>query len=154
MPTRAHRASPLRYPRTLPSFSSPSRRQLPESPAVASPVPMPAFPLKVLLAEDNLLNQAIIRRLLASMGFHDLQIANKGREALELVGRVGCSAVWRKRSLTAAGGLSRGPDGHHGRAVRRWLLRLTPRQMPEMNSLEAARKIRATRVVHSPGSSP
>lgn len=43
------------------------------------------FPLKILVAEDNLVNQKVIQRLLTIEGFHDISMACDGGEAIEFV---------------------------------------------------------------------
>jgi len=52
-------------------------------PAPAAPA---AGPLRVLLAEDNAVNQRLAIRLLEKQG-HQVTVANNGREAVEAVGR-------------------------------------------------------------------
>ncbi|KAL9556777.1 hypothetical protein PS6_002171 [Mucor atramentarius] len=43
------------------------------------------YPIKILLAEDNVLNQKIAVSILKRLGFQDVIIAGNGREALELM---------------------------------------------------------------------
>ncbi|KAI9021609.1 histidine kinase-like ATPase [Phycomyces nitens] len=43
------------------------------------------FPIKIMLAEDNVLNQKIAISILKRLGYHDAVIANNGREALDLM---------------------------------------------------------------------
>ncbi|MBC7949105.1 MAG: response regulator [Chitinophagaceae bacterium] len=42
------------------------------------------FPLKILVAEDNLINQKIISKILSKLGY-EATVANNGKEALEIV---------------------------------------------------------------------
>ena len=67
--------------------------------------------LNILLAEDNLINQKLAKKLLEKQGY-DVQIANNGKEAVELFGQQPFDLI------------------------------LMDFQMPEMNGLEAAVKIR------------
>jgi CheY-like chemotaxis protein len=56
------------------------------SPAVVMKATRRAGGLRILLAEDNLINQAVATRLLEKMG-HSLVVANNGREALDQLAR-------------------------------------------------------------------
>ncbi|KAI7863233.1 hypothetical protein BDF14DRAFT_1734401 [Spinellus fusiger] len=43
------------------------------------------YPIKIMLAEDNVLNQKIAISILKRLGYHDAVIANNGREVLDLM---------------------------------------------------------------------
>jgi CheY-like chemotaxis protein len=50
---------------------------------VVSPKPFPA--LRILLAEDNLINQRVVRHTLEGFGVLDIDIAHNGHEALQML---------------------------------------------------------------------
>ncbi len=81
-----------------------TRDRTPEAPPQA-PSPRPATkPLKILLAEDNLVNQKLMIRLLGKWG-HEVTLANNGREALEQVERDTFDLVLMDMQMPVMGGL-------------------------------------------------
>ena len=73
----------------LRALGDPSRRVEPVAPsAMASPEQEPArsCPLRILVAEDNAINQRLVRKLLEKRG-HTVSVAGDGREALALYDR-------------------------------------------------------------------
>lgn len=47
-----------------------------------------AYPLRLMLAEDNLLNQQLMTRILAKYGYRDLLVVDNGRQAVEVFRRL------------------------------------------------------------------
>jgi len=76
------------------------------------------FPLKILVVEDNSVNQKVIKRMLLHYGY-ECQIANDGLEALELV----------QKELTTSSPI--------------FNLVFMDLQMPRMGGIESCSKIRA-----------
>ncbi|HWQ52953.1 MAG TPA: ATP-binding protein [Bryobacteraceae bacterium] len=64
-------------------FAAPSMAAPAERPAVLSPGVPDARPLRILVAEDNLINQKLLTRLLAKAG-HEFEVAANGEAACSL----------------------------------------------------------------------
>ncbi|ORZ17403.1 hypothetical protein BCR42DRAFT_31460 [Absidia repens] len=73
------------------------------------------YPVKILLAEDNVLNQKIAVSILKRLGYHDVVVTNNGKEALEVMRKIKFDVIFMDL------------------------------YMPEMDGLEATREIISTR---------
>jgi CheY-like chemotaxis protein/HPt (histidine-containing phosphotransfer) domain-containing protein len=96
-------------------------------PPAAPPPPPPGRGLRVLLAEDNPVNQKLVVTLLERQG-HAVVVADNGRRALEALGMAG------------GGGAPAAPAGFD--------VVLMDVQMPELDGLEAAAAIRRFEQAH------
>jgi CheY-like chemotaxis protein len=72
--------------------------------AVAKPTPsLPEKPLRILLAEDNPVNQRLALRLLEKWG-HKVGLANNGKEAVALAGREAFDVILMDLQMPEMGG--------------------------------------------------
>lgn len=83
-----------------------------------------AYPLRLMLAEDNLLNQQLMTRILAKYGYVDLYVVDNGRQAFEVFRRLAQSSAKNERE----------------RPIEAIFMDM---QMPEVEGPEATKLIRA-----------
>ncbi|SDW77508.1 hybrid sensor histidine kinase/response regulator [Thiocapsa roseopersicina] len=81
-----------------------TRETAPEAPPAARSPRQAGKALKILLAEDNLVNQKLMTKLLGKWG-HDVTLANNGREALEQAERDAFDLILMDMQMPVMGGL-------------------------------------------------
>jgi CheY-like chemotaxis protein len=104
----------------------------------APPGPVPARPLRILLAEDNLINQKLAVTLLRKQG-HTVVVARDGREALALLGYRPSATGYRPEEHDSVSGPI--PDSRPPMAE--FDVVLMDVQMPDMDGFQATAHIRA-----------
>ncbi len=62
-------------------------------------------PMKILIAEDNLINQKLIVRALGKLGYQDLIIAGDGEEAVQLAHESSCDVIFMDVQMPRLDGL-------------------------------------------------
>ncbi|KAI7884689.1 hypothetical protein K492DRAFT_158092 [Lichtheimia hyalospora FSU 10163] len=63
------------------------------------------YPIKIMLAEDNVLNQKIAISILKRLGYHDVVVANNGREVLELMREIKFDVIFMDLYMPEMDGL-------------------------------------------------
>jgi signal transduction histidine kinase/CheY-like chemotaxis protein len=80
----------------------------PAAPSAESSSAAPSFanehPARILLVEDQPMNQKLARLMLARLGYNDVEIAENGREAVELVARNQYDLVFMDLQMPELGG--------------------------------------------------
>jgi signal transduction histidine kinase len=100
-----------------------------KSTANSSPEPGPPIPPKVLIVEDNIVNQRVLQRQLRNLGI-EVHLANHGREALQKLEQ---STYWLDSS---------GAQPADGKEKLELGVVLMDQEMPVMDGLTCTRKIR------------
>ncbi|MBL4575503.1 MAG: PAS domain S-box protein [Opitutaceae bacterium] len=102
------------------------------SPAVVDPKMSEQFPLRILLAEDHMVNQKVALRVLKKMGYN-ADVANNGREALEALERQDYDVVLMDVQMPELDGLEATQE-----IIKRWdedvrpvIVAMTANAMPE-----------------------
>jgi PAS domain S-box-containing protein len=103
-----------------------------EAPAAPAPAPAPGRRLRILLTEDNVINQKLAVALLQKQG-HTVQVAGNGREALAALGM----------ESPGSGAAGASGDGGAAPAEPPFDVVFMDVQMPEMDGFQATAHIRA-----------
>ncbi|KAI8340278.1 hypothetical protein BC941DRAFT_419982 [Chlamydoabsidia padenii] len=63
------------------------------------------YPVKILLAEDNVLNQKIAISILKRLGYHDVVVTNNGKEALDIMRKIKFDVIFMDLYMPEMDGL-------------------------------------------------
>ncbi len=111
---------------TVLAEAGPARRSRPDVPSTADAELAGRHPLRILLAEDNLVNQKLALRLLGRLGY-EVDVAGNGLEAVEAVERLRYDLVLMDVQMPELDGLeaTRRIVARHERDSRPWIVAMT-----------------------------